>query len=127
MAASSTSFLHSLLFLILLLLINFLTYCYTFSNFSPPFYIFISLLLFTLISLFLYLPLFIYFATLYLPLSSFIFYFSYSPPLTINLQFSSLFYSYFFSHIKCYLSLSLSLSHSHTHTHTHTDTHTHTL
>ena len=35
-------------------LINFSTYCYTFSNFSPLFYLFFSQLLSTLISHFLY-------------------------------------------------------------------------
>ena len=40
---------------------NLPTYCYTFSNFSPPFYPFISLLLSTLISLFLNSFIFFYF------------------------------------------------------------------
>ena len=58
---------HPLIFNVLSLISNFfvhfnlLTYCYTFSNFSPPFYTFISLLLSILISLFLYLFIFLYF------------------------------------------------------------------
>ena len=42
-------------------LINFSTYCYTFSNFFPLFYMFISPLLSTLKSLFLYPFIFLYF------------------------------------------------------------------
>ena len=48
--------------------INFTTYCYTFSNFFPPFYLFIFLLLSTLISLFLYPFIFHYFWLYLIPL-----------------------------------------------------------
>ena len=51
----------SLLFLTIFLLINLPKYCYTISNLSPPFYLFISPLLFTLILLFLYPFIFLYF------------------------------------------------------------------
>ena len=73
-------------------IINFPTYFYTFFSLSPLFYLFIFLLLSTLISLFFYS--FIVF---------FIFYSSYSYPLTINLQFTL---CIVFPHTKCYFSLS---------------------
>ena len=73
----------SLLFLILFFLINFSTYFYIFSNFS--FFFFLKLF----ISHY-YLPQYHFFS---IPLSSFIFCFSYSLLLTINLQFSFPFYS----------------------------------
>ena len=78
-ATLSTNFQH--FFNSFLFLINLSTYCYTFSNFSHFFYIFISPLLSTLISF------------SFIPLSFFTFGFSYSPPLTINLQFSFSFYT----------------------------------
>ena len=53
--------------------------------FSPLFYNFIFPLLYTLISLFFYLFIFLYFWFFCIP----------PPPLTINLQFSLLFYTYF--------------------------------
>ena len=95
-ATSSTHVQHSLLFLTFFL-INFSTYYYTFSNFSPHFYLFIFPLLYTLISLFLYFFIFLYF---------WLFLF---PPLTINLQFSLSFYTYFPTH-KMLFSFSFSLS-----------------
>ena len=86
----------SFLFLIFFL-INFQTYCYTFSNFSPPFYLFISLLLSTLISFFLYPFIFLYFLLFLFPTSYYKF----------TILFSILFIV--FSHTKCYFSLFLSL------------------
>ena len=86
-------------------LINFPTYCYNFSNFSPLFYIFISLPLFTLISIFFYPFIFLYFL-LFLFLSS---YYKFTIFFSIELI--------VFSHTKCYFSPSLSLSLSHPHTH----------
>ena len=86
-------------------LVNFLTYCYTFSNFSSLFYLFITPLLSTLLSLFHYQFIFLYFL---------IFLFSSS-----YYKFTILFFILFiifFLHTKG--SLSLSLSHTHTHTHT---------
>ena len=94
------------LFLILFFLINFPTYCYNFSNFSPLFYIFISLPLFTLILIFFYPFIFLYFL-LFLFLSS---YYKFIIFFSIELI--------VFSHTKCYFSPSLSLSLSLTHTHT---------
>ena len=73
-------------------IVNFPTYFYTFFSLSPPFYLFIFLLLSTLISLFFY-PFIVFF----------IFYSSYSYPLTINLQFTL---CIVFPHTKCYFSLS---------------------
>ena len=90
-------------------LVNFLTYRYTFSNFSSPFYLFITPLLSTLVSLFHYQFIFLYFL-LFLFSSSYY-------------KFTILFFILFiifFLPTKGSLSLSLSLSHTHTHTHTHT-------
>ena len=77
-------------------IIHLSTYHYIFSNF----FLFISPLSSTLISLFLYPFIFFYFLL------------SYFPPLTINLQFSFPFYLLFF-HTQNVISLSLSLSLSH--------------
>ena len=88
--------------------INFLTYCYTFSNYSSPFYLLITPLSSTLLSLFHYQFIFLYFL-LFLFSSSYY-------------KFTILFFILFiifFLHTKGSLSLSLSLSHTHTHTHTH--------
>ena len=95
-ATSSTHVQHSLLFLTFFL-INISTYYYTFFNFSPPFYLFIFPLLYTLISFFLYLFIFLYFL------------FFLFPPLTINLQFYLSFYTYFLTHKRLF-SFSFSLS-----------------
>ena len=86
----------SLLFLTLFFHINFPTYCYTFSNFSPSFYLFISPLLSTLISLFLYPFIFLYFWLFLFPYSYYKF--------TIL----SLILYIVFLHTKCSFSLSLS-------------------
>ena len=86
----------SLLFLILIFfLIDFPTYYHCFANISPPFYLFISLLLSTLISFFLYPFIFLYFLLFLFPTSYYKF----------TVLFSILFIV--FSHTKCYFSLSL--------------------
>ena len=81
------------------LFINFPTYCYTFTNFLPPgpFYLFIFPLLSTLILLFLYLFIILYFRLFLFPSSYYKFTILFSILLIV------------FSHIKDYYSLSLSL------------------
>ena len=88
----------SLFFQTLFFLLNFPTYYYTFSNFSPLLYIFISPLLSILISFFLYHFIFFYFWLFLFPTSYY--------------KFTILFLilHIVFPHTKCYLSLSLSLS-----------------
>ena len=77
-------------------LINFSTYYYTLSNFFPLFYLFISPLLFTLISLLFYLFVFLYFFPFHFPSSYYKF-------IILSLIL------YIFAHIKGYI-LSISLS-----------------
>ena len=95
-----TSFIHfqHFFFNSIFFLIHFPTYCYIFSNFSLPFYLFIPPLLSILISLFIYLFIFFYFLSFLFPSSYYKF----------TILFPILYIV--FSHTKGYLSLSLSLS-----------------
>ena len=76
-------------------LINFSTYCYTFSNFSPLFYLFFSQLLSTLISHFLYPFIFLNFLLFLFPSSYYKFTILFSI-LYIVFSYTRLFLSHYF-------------------------------